>query len=154
MQPPDFDLPAAHCYFAAHCFNLTWELMDKPERTLEENERMLWLTHASLWHWTQRTDCSPSNLSIGYWQVSRVYTLLNRAEDALRYANQCVEITPGDDPFLMAYAHEAIARAAILAGDHSTAETHLTEAHTLMPLIDDADDRQALERDLRTMPLR
>ena len=30
---------------------------------------------ASLWHWTQRPDCSTTNLSIGYWQAASVYAL-------------------------------------------------------------------------------
>ena len=51
---PDFDSAKAHQFFSAHCFNSAWELIDKPERTPEENEQMIQRTMASLWHWTQR----------------------------------------------------------------------------------------------------
>ena len=32
-------------------------------RTSEEEDKMLQLSLASLWHWTQREDCTPTNLS-------------------------------------------------------------------------------------------
>ena len=63
---PDFDSAKAHQHFSAHCFNSAWELIDKPERTPEENEQMIQRTMASLWHWTQREDCTNQKLSIGY----------------------------------------------------------------------------------------
>ena len=67
-KEPEFDLQVAHRYFSATCFNQAWELIDKPERTAEEDEAMVQLSLASTWHWTQREDCTPANLSIGYWQ--------------------------------------------------------------------------------------
>jgi hypothetical protein len=72
----DFDADQAHRHFSASCFNLAWELIDKPDRTAEDDEQMVRLAQASLWHWTQRSDCTDKNLSIGYWQVSRVCALL------------------------------------------------------------------------------
>ena len=105
---PDFDSAKAHKFFSAHCFNSAWELIDKPERTPEENEQMIQRTMASLWHWTQRDDCTEKNLSIGYWQAARVYALAGEADNARKYAQRCLDITPTDDPFcLFAYAHEA-----------------------------------------------
>lgn len=55
-QTPDFDRIAAHRYFSAECFNQAWDLIEKPQRTAEDNEKMLLLSIASLWHWTQRPD--------------------------------------------------------------------------------------------------
>ncbi len=40
-NPPDFDLQSAHRYFAVQCFNQAWELIEKPERTPEEEEAMI-----------------------------------------------------------------------------------------------------------------
>ena len=53
-----FDIEHAHKYFSVNCFNLTWELIDKPDRTPKDNEQMVRLAQASLWHWTQRPDCT------------------------------------------------------------------------------------------------
>ena len=88
---PDFDVVAAHKYFAVECFNTAWNLIDRPNRTDAEDEEMLRLGMASVWHWTQRPDCTPENLSVGYWQVSRIYAILRRAEDARRYAQLSLE---------------------------------------------------------------
>src|ERR1700687_1872237 len=63
----------AHRFFSAHCFNRAWDLIRKSNRTTIECEQMLQLSQASLWHWTQRSDCTPKNLSIGNWQLSRIY---------------------------------------------------------------------------------
>jgi hypothetical protein len=67
-QNPPFDIAAAHKYFAAHCFNAVWDLIDKPERTLEDDRMMVALSQASIYHWQNRPDCEPRRLSVGYWQ--------------------------------------------------------------------------------------
>jgi len=61
---PTFEPQEAHHYFAAQCFNQTWDLLEKAHRSPEEGEQMLLLALASLWHWTQRDDSTPQNLSI------------------------------------------------------------------------------------------
>jgi hypothetical protein len=63
-QPQSFDLAAAHRFFSADCFNKAWELIEKPDRTQEEDEAMIRLNQASLWHWSQREECASRNMSI------------------------------------------------------------------------------------------
>jgi hypothetical protein len=151
MNSPDFDLAAAHRHFAAQCFNLAWELIDKPQRTPDEDEQMIRLNQASLWHWSQRADCQPKNLSIGYWQAARIHSILGRAEDAVRYAELCLENSPEEDPFLMGYAYEALARSTLLIDDRNSSAQHLAMARKHAALVTDADDRQLLERDLQSL---
>jgi hypothetical protein len=86
----DVNEAGAHRFFSAQCFNRAWDLIRKPDRTDLENEQMLLLSQASLWHWTQRSDCTPRHLSIGYWQLSRVQALLGQAENALDSAKKCL----------------------------------------------------------------
>lgn len=83
--------PAAHERFAAECFNACWELMEKAERTAQDDEEMLLLAHASLWHWTRRPDYGVAKRAIGHWQLSRVNCLLGRAEPALAHARLALE---------------------------------------------------------------
>jgi len=71
-KSPEFDVAAAHKYFAAHCFNTAWELIEKPSRTTEEERLMVALNQASIFHWLNRADCDRRRLSIGYWQASRI----------------------------------------------------------------------------------
>ena len=85
-KDPGFDTVLAHRFFAADCFNKTWELIEKPNRTREEDEQMIRLAQASLWHWTNRADCKSQQLSIGYWLLARVYALAGRSEESRRYA--------------------------------------------------------------------
>src|SRR5689334_594907 len=108
-QEPNFDTRKAHRYFSAHCFNQAWDLIEKTDRTPTEDEQMIRLNQASIWHWTQRDDCKKSNMSIGYWQASRIHAILGRAEEARRYGQLCLEHTDQESAFLLAYAYEALA---------------------------------------------
>lgn len=145
---PPFDAAAAHRWFAADYFNRTWDLLDMPERTSEDNERMISLCHASLAHWRERADCQPRNLSIGYWQLSRVLATLGKGEDAGHYGRLCLGVSAAEPPFYLGYAHEALARAATVTADHATAREHLDKAGQLATQVTKAEDRQALETDL------
>jgi hypothetical protein len=153
-QPPNFDAVAAHRFFSADCFNKAWELIDKGERTPEEDEAMLRLNQTSLWHWTQRPDCTDANLSIGYWQAARIHTLLGRIDEARRYGRLCLQHSSAEEPFLRAYAYEALARAEGLGGDATLVATYSAEAARLAALVTDAEDREQLLVDLKTLPTR
>jgi len=148
---PEFDKSKAHRYFAVACFNKAWELIDKQDRTAEENEEMIRLTQASIWHWTQREDCKGSNLSIGYWQASRVFAIIGRVEDARRYGKLCLKHSQQEQPFYLGYAYEALARAEKLAGNADLMASYLANATRLAHQIDEADDRKALLDDLNSI---
>lgn len=149
-QAPEFDLAAAHRYFAADCFNKAWDLMDKDDRTSEEDDEMLRLSLASHYHWTQRPDYDATVASVAYWQTSRIYALLGRAQDARRYGELCLQASRQDGvgAFYLGYAYEALARAAALAGDAGQAQVYIVEAQRCAEAVADADDRQALLDDL------
>jgi hypothetical protein len=40
-----------HRKFAVGLFNLTWSLLDKKDRTREEDDKMVHAAHASRYHW-------------------------------------------------------------------------------------------------------
>ena len=86
---PEFDVAAAHRYFATQCYNDAFDLIDKRDRSADDDARMLHLSMSSLWHWTQRADCTSTNLSIGYWQVARIYALLGQPDNARRDGLRC-----------------------------------------------------------------
>jgi hypothetical protein len=150
---PDFDVTAAHKYFAAECFNRTWGLMDKADRTPEENEQMLQLTFASQWHWSQRDDCAPTNVATGYWQISRVFAILGQGDNARKYGRLSLEALEGaeDVPFSVGYAYEALARAEMVAGDKAKMEEYLAEAREAAEKVTDADSKKWLTDDLGTI---
>lgn len=144
-------MPAAHNYFSVTCFNEAWRLIEKPQRTPHDNERMLRLSQASLWHWTERPDCSGRNLSIGYWQLSRIYALLGDAEHARRYARLCLDQSHEHGPFFLGYAYEALARAASVAGAPEEMQAQRAVAHRLADSVDNPQDKQSLLDDLASI---
>ena len=154
-KPTEFDRLAAHRYFSVECFNRAWDLMDKTQRTSDEDEEMLRLSLASTWHWTQRQDCSSTNLSVGYWQIARIYTLLGQVENARRYGKLCLKISQeeGTEPFALGYAYEALARAEMIAGEPAQMATYLEQARGVCERITDEEDRQQLLQDLGTIKI-
>jgi hypothetical protein len=153
MAKPDFDVDAAHNYFSADCFNRAWDLIDKTDRTPEEDEQMIRLNQASIWHWTQRPDCTPKNLSVGYWQASRIYALLGQAENARRYGRLSLQASQseGVPPFFRGYAWEALARAEMVGGEHEEMDRHLAEARQVAEMVTDLEDKKQLLADLETI---
>lgn len=153
MKEPDFDVDAAHRYFSAACFNKVWELMEKPDRTAEEDEEMIRLSLASTWHWTQREDCTQTNMSIGYWQTSRIYAMLGQADNAKRYSQLCLDASRGEDipPLYLGYAYEALARAESVAGNRERMEEYLREARRVADTIPKPDAKKMLLDDLDTI---
>jgi len=111
-----------HEKFAKESFNKTWDLMEKENRTFEEDNEMVHTAHTSRYHWgvlVSNELGKPVNLQRGEWQIARVYTIVKRAEPALHHANLCLKITEenkiGD--FDLAFAYEALTRASALAGN-------------------------------------
>lgn len=149
---PNFDVQRAHKFFSADCFNRAWALMDQDGgRSVEENMEMLHTAIASLWHWSQREDVAPDNLSIGYWQVSRVYCLIQQPHNARRYGLLSLQYAKGLSPFLKGYAYETLARAEMIAGNRVMMKEYLEKANEMLAEIDDEENRLALEKDLGTI---
>ena len=121
------------------------------DRSADEDLRMLHMAHASRFLWGEVG--GPEHRARGEWQVSRVYTVLRRPEPAEVHARACLRICEehGIGDWDLAFAHEAIARAAMIAGDAERTETHLARARALGEMIADPEDRELLEQDLATI---
>jgi hypothetical protein len=151
----DFDQAAAHKYYSANCFNQAWDLIDKDQRTPEEDEHMIRLTLASHYHWTQRPDYSSTSASIAYWQTARIYAILDQAENAMHYSQLCLKVSQAEGvaPFFLGYAYEALARAAAAAGSNQDMKTFLDKARAAAGEVQKADDRKMLLDDLQTIQI-
>ncbi|MDE0888955.1 MAG: hypothetical protein OSA40_05805 [Phycisphaerales bacterium] len=137
-----------HRRYSVACFNAAWELMERTDRSSEDDLRMMECCMASIHHWRGREDCSPKNLSIGYWQASRIASLLGQRDGAVRHAATCLDLSRDLGPFLCGYAEEATARAALIDGDVSRARIHLKEATALCAEVTDPQGRGMLDADL------
>jgi hypothetical protein len=149
---PSFNVNDAHIHFSADCFNRTWEFIEKAEnRSIEDSLTMLHTAIASLWHWNQREDVRPENLSVGYWQVSRVYCLIGQPYNARTYGLLSLKYADGLEPFFKAYAYETLARAEMLAGNRVIMHVYLEKAHEMANLISEEEDKGLLLKDLATI---
>lgn len=140
-----------HRKFAVDLFNLTWNLMEKPDRSQAETDRMIHAAHASRYHWEIIGE--PVNLARGEWQVSRVYALLQRAEPCLYHAKRCHQITLENNlqDFDLAFAYEAMARANNLAGNAKETDKFLSLSHEIGLKIKEKDDRDYFMTELTTI---
>jgi hypothetical protein len=141
-----------HRKLAVDLFNYVWELLDKSERTIEENDTMLHAAHASRYHWEKAG--TVINLARGEWQVSRVYSVLRRSEPALYHARRCLEICQqnGIGDFDLAFAYEALARASLVAGNIPDCTHYRTLAEQAGHSIAEQDDKDYFFKDLNTIP--
>jgi hypothetical protein len=150
-QLPEFDVVAAHKHFSAHCFNRAWDLIEKADRTPDEDQLMVALNQASIFHWRSRPDCNNRRLAVGYWQASRIQAVLGNAREAQRYAEICLAYSGELEPFHLGYAHEALARAAALSGDSLGLSNQLALAEAQAALVVREEDREALRKDLAAL---
>lgn len=147
-----FDINEGHVYFAAKAFNRAWEYIEKGDRrSADEDLLMLHTAIASLWHWTQREDAKAENLSIGYWQVSRVFNLLKQPDNARTYGLQALKYAEGLEPFLKAYAYETLARAEMIADNRVIMMVYLEKAREMTNLVTEEEDKQLLLKDLESL---
>jgi hypothetical protein len=107
-----------HRAFAVYFHGLTWELLEKPKRTREDEERMLNYAHASLAHW--RFCGTALHIQRGEWLLGRVHAVLGNEELVLRHARACLELTENHRDEMqdsdIAFAYELMARAYAIAG--------------------------------------
>jgi hypothetical protein len=145
--------PAHHRQLAAQLFNETWAYLEKGDRTREDDDRMLHGAHASRHHWGLVGE--PVNVAVGEWQCSRVYSVLGRAEPALHHARRCLQLAEQNElsDFHVGAAHEALARAHLVAGERDEGTRHAEAARRVCERLSDKEDHDILLADLATLPL-
>ena len=146
IQKPSF----THRELAVACFNKVWDLLVMENRSENESEEMVHLCHSSFWHWTQVKEHTATNLSIGYWQLSRVYAVTGQGVIALHYAEKCIEVSINAElkPFYIAYAYEAAARAYKGLEDAVKCQESLKTAFHFTSQVVDDESKGWLTKDL------
>ena len=141
-----------HRKFAVDAFNLVWSLLDKEERTEEEDDKMAHAAHASRFHWGEIG--TPLEFERGEWQISRVYSVLNKPESALHHAMKCLSICKENDigDFDIAFAYEAMARANVVAGEQAEAEKYIQLGKEAGEQIAEKGNKDYFFSELKTIP--
>ncbi len=153
-SPPGTGSVSDHRLLAAQLFNQTWRLMEQEDRTARDDDTMIHMAHASRYHWGQVPTASPAHLARGEWQISRVYTVLGRAEPALWHARRVLDICQqhGIGDWDLAFAYEALARAHAVAGDTELAREYTDQALAAADDIGEDEERGIVLADLETIP--
>ncbi|MEH7883539.1 hypothetical protein V7654_04360 [Bacillus sp. JJ1609] len=140
-----------HKKMAIDLFNLTWDLIEKKDRTEAENDTMIYAANASRYHWG--IVGSPLNFARGEWQLSRVYAILDRAEPALHHANKslmlCLENDLGD--FDLGFAYEALARANAVNGDLAEQERNIELALETAEKVEKEENKNWLLKNIEAV---
>lgn len=142
----------SHRHFAVDLFNRTWELLEKENRTREEDDWMIHTAHASRFHWGKVG--KPLNLAVGEWLIARVYSTLGRPEPALYHASRALGIIEenGITGFHRASAYEGMARSYSAAGKSRKSEEYIALARTESERIADEEERELLFSQLSEIP--
>ncbi len=151
-EPTIINEDAAHKKFAVDCFNKIWTLLQKENRTTEENEMMIHLAHTSLFHWLHVGTALHEQR--GAWMLAWVYTILEDKTKALHHAKCCLALTEKNDfkDFDLAYAYESMARACALNAMNSESNHSLSRAKEAGEKIAENDDRDLFMNDLESEP--
>ncbi len=131
-----------HRKFAKDTFNGTWDLLNKKERTKEEDAQMIRMAHASRYHWGEIG--TPLEFVRGDWQISRVYAVLGFGVMAYKYGKTSLELCEKNEiyDFDLAFAYEALARASAVSGDIAKGHGYLSLAESAGEEIAKKDDRE------------
>lgn len=142
------DMKQFHSTLAPALFNASWDLLEKPDRSRDDEARLVNMVHASLFHWRQIGE--PVNILRGEWMISHVYALLNHKEEALFHAENALikaqEIDAKD--WDLAYAYEAMARAHALNRNSEEFQKFHAMAIDAGKLIKGEGDRKQFEADM------
>lgn len=137
------NLQEAHHYFAILANKQTWELVEKENRTSNDDEQLIRTAQTSLYHWLAIGN--DANFQRGYWLLAHCYALLGNITEANTHAQICYAYTKNKAQELQvfdnAYCFEALSRVANLNGN-------LDEAHAYRQLALDIADEIANFEDL------
>ncbi|MEO8247223.1 MAG: MerR family transcriptional regulator [Chloroflexota bacterium] len=152
--PSSVDGADLHRQLAVDLFNHVWTLLETENRSPAQDDEMVHAAHASRHHWgAAGRHREPYRLVAGEWQCARVYAVLGRPEPACWHAARSLALCEeaGITNFFLGAAHEAMARALLVARDADAARAHIEEARRIAAEMEDEEDREILVNDLDSL---
>lgn len=127
---------------AIDSFNSVWGLIDKKERSKEDELEMISLAHKSLHYWIQAGG-TMLNIVRGEWMISHVYSVLGLGEAALYHAKSCFEDTLDHEfgDFDLVFAYEAMAYAYKVLGEEELKKEYLEEGYKAIDQVEKDGDK-------------
>jgi len=134
-------------------FNHVWDLMEKKNRTREEDAEMIRDVQAMGFHWVEAG--TPKNFAVSEWQIARVYSLLGMPESALYHAKRSLAIVKkggrGFEDFHLPSAYEGLARSYSTAGDAKNAKKYARLAEQLAMKIKNPENRKTIMNQIKSI---
>ena len=138
-----YTLDEAHQYFAKSINGRVWELLQQPDRSQSDNDELLYAAHACTYHW--KFVGTAVHQQRGEWLISHIHVVLGHANEALRHAERCFELTQSNKntmrDFDIAYAFEGLARANAMMCDYKMAREFFDLAQQAGNAITDEEDK-------------
>jgi len=143
-----------HHYMGIEMNIQTWNLLGKEDRAEQDDARMINFAKASLYHWRLSPKFQSINEQRGQWMISRVYSVLEKGEEALNYAEETMRLTEKHDfkDFDFAYAYEGMARAHAAKGHKKSCLEYFQKAKEAGELIKKPEDKKYFDGDLDAGP--
>ena len=143
-----------HNYMSIEMNNQTWNLINKKNRSKQDNIRMINFAKSSLYHWIKSDKYYIANEQRGQWLLSHVYAKLNKSNEALHHAKRTLKITEENTAHLkdydLAYAYESMACAYSISGNKDKAEQWSNKAKEAGDLIESECDKECFIFDLNS----
>jgi hypothetical protein len=152
MAEPETGIEIDHRRLGVELYNHTWALLERKNRTREDDDDLLNATHASAYHWS-RVGAGPEHAARSQWQISRVNAVLERGDAAVYHAERCLEhcTENGIGDWDLASAYEALARAHRVAGNEGESRRNLELGREALAQIADEEDREHIAKDLEEL---
>ncbi len=144
---------AAGRRYAIDLFNQTWELIEKSDRSPDEDLEMLLSAAASRWHWGE-VGGGPEQTATGDWQLAHVASLLGFGSLALPFAERSLRTALAEEwsGWRLASAYEGVARAYAALGDADLRLQHVTLATQALEQEADDEDRAVIATQIASIP--
>lgn len=137
---------------AVERYNHCWHLLEKADRTRNEDTELLTSAFVSRYYWSLVG--GTEQCIIGDWMISRAAASVGEGGLALRFAllanDHSMEAEASD--WLIASTAEGLARAYAASGDLESRDRWITAAEFLIEAIVDPEDRQLIASQLASVP--
>ncbi len=142
----------SHHQVAARTFNHCWDLLERPDRTRDEDAELLATAFASRYHWSFAGE--DEQRIVGDWMISRAAADVGEPHLALTYARRAYDAAQDAEveDWLLASVAEGLTRAYAASGDAASRDQWRATTEELIAEIKDSECRDLIAGQLATVP--
>ena len=141
-----------HRRFAVELFNRSWDLLEQPDRSPDDDAELLAAAFGSAYHWGRVG--TAENRALADHQIAKAASGAGQPALALHYARRALEAIElgrlGD--WQVAAAYEGMARASAAAGDVAGRDYWVQRCTVALGAVPDAADRSVVAEQLLNLP--